>query len=174
MIHPFDEDALRLATGLNELPKEVCDEYELWINCYHRTGGSGQLGAVGCVALVRLLGIKPPQLKQSQSAIDWREVPDDGSARVEALFFGGWQPGTFLGFVDAGTLAVRLDGEDVVKECRPDIVRLAPDQSQPATEGETDEDDGILIDLTDDDDDLDVAEVEKEVIQNEEAASSSA
>jgi hypothetical protein len=44
---------------------------------------------------------------------------------VEAHFFGDWQPGVFVGFVEAGMLAVRLDGDPVVRECRPSIVRLA-------------------------------------------------
>ena len=41
--------------------------------------------------------------------------------------------GVFLGFVEGGTVAVRLDGDDLVRECRPGMLRLGgPPFPEPA------------------------------------------
>jgi hypothetical protein len=85
------------------------------------------------VDLARHLGLAPEPDPEQAAVADWRKVPADGTARVEAQFFGEWVPGVFLGFVEGGTVAVRLDGDDLVRECRPGMLRLGgPPFPEPA------------------------------------------
>jgi len=140
LIHPNDEPVLLAITGQSRVSEEIAAEYEIRIGMYHRAGGSGHLGVIGLIDLVRSVGITPIPIIERPKKVDWRKYPQNGSTRVEARFFGTWQPGAFLGFVEAGTLAVRLDDDVVVKECRSDMVRLAQDQSprRPVVEPERD------------------------------------
>jgi hypothetical protein len=124
VIHPYDEETLTRILGVDRIPEEIEAEYAIRISMYHRGGGSGPLGVIGLIDLSRSLGYAPPKTDAKPDQFVWRDYPQDGTVRVEALYFGAWQPGIFLGFVEAGTLAVRLDGDDFVRECRPDMVRM--------------------------------------------------
>jgi hypothetical protein len=125
MIHPQDERSLQRMLGESEIPTELVAEYELRLSLYHRDGNSGPLGTVGMIDLVRSLGLGRKPAVENAKVVSWRDYPNDGSVRVEARFFGEWMPGVYLGFVDSGTIAVRIDGDAFVKECRPDMVRIA-------------------------------------------------
>lgn len=133
MIHPEDEQYLLAMLGGALVPEDVRQEYELRVAMFHRAG-TGPLGPIGLVDLLRSLGHKPANMPEEVQNVEWRDYPQDGSVRVEARFFGSWVPGVFLGFVEAGTLAVRLDDDDMVKECRRDMVRLAPKDVPPPPE----------------------------------------
>lgn len=125
MIHPRDEQTLLAILGVQELPPELAHEYDVRINMYHRGGASGPLGILGLIDLVRSLGLRPPQKHHRPTKVDWRALPHDGTVRIEASFATGeWSPGVFLGFVQAGTLMVQLDGESWRREAPPFKVRL--------------------------------------------------
>lgn len=124
-MHPNDDAALRRMYGWESIPRHVEEEYQLRLGMYHRGGASGPLGLIGLIDLARHLGCAPPApQKAAAETLDWRNVPTDGSARVAAYHRGAWRPGTFLGFVASGTLAVRLGHDPMVQEFRPVDVRL--------------------------------------------------
>lgn len=131
MIHTDDEYALGRMLGITEFPADLIKEYELRLRMFHANGHSGPLGTIALISVVRELGYGPPYVEEKPVSSDWRKYPYDGSVRVEARFFGGWQLGVFLGFVEAGTVAVKLDNDETVRECRPDMVRLAAADAPP-------------------------------------------
>ncbi len=122
MIHPHDEQSLQRMLGMSNIPGHVRDEAELWTQMYHRDGNSGPLGSKVLIPLVRSLGYAPPQLTKPTKAV-WQDLP--AGSRVEAYFMGLWQAGVFQGLGPGGVLAVKLDTDPNVRECRPDMVRLA-------------------------------------------------
>jgi len=124
VIHTQDETSLRRMLGC-EVPDEVRAECDLRTRMYHADGNSGPLGSVALIDMVRWMGLSPKNVERPVEQVDWRQYPQDGTVRVEARFFGQWMAGRFLGFVEAGTLAVRLEDDATVEECRPDMVRLA-------------------------------------------------
>lgn len=125
MIHPNDEQSLQRMLGVDEIPAKVAAEYAVRLTMYHGDGNSGPLGSLGLIPMVRSLGLGPAAREPDAEVTDWRTVPADGSARIEANYMGSWCPGVFLGFVADGTLAVRLDEDDgMVRECRRHMVRL--------------------------------------------------
>jgi len=123
-MHPRDEDTLGAILGGAALSEEVIQEYNLRLLMYHASGSSGALGAIGLIDLVRSLNYGPKPVAYSEPLIDWRDYPSDGSTHVEARYMGIWQSGVFLGFVESGSLAVRLEGDPVVRECNRGMVRL--------------------------------------------------
>jgi hypothetical protein len=111
--------------GTEQIPPEVEHEYGVWQDLYHSSGCVGHLGPQLLVAMVRRIGFgKVRDEAASAESVDWRQYPI-GKTRVEARFMGQWMPGLFLGFVENGMIAVRLDDDTYVRECRPDMVRLA-------------------------------------------------
>ncbi len=128
MIHRQDREMLGTMLGVDEqsLPAKVEAECAIRTKMLHQVGPSGPLGPLALIAILRGLGQGPQPDAPRPDKTDWRQYPDDGTTRVEARFGGGWQPGVFLGFVQNGTLAVRLDNFADLVECRYDIVRLAP------------------------------------------------
>lgn len=144
MIHPVDQECLQRMLGGKGLPERFTKEYRLWQTMKHREGSPGPLGPMLLIPLCRKLGLGPVLEEEPEKPVDWRKCPQDGSVRVEAMFHGQWMPGVFLGFVQAGTLAVRLDHDPYVKECRPHMTRLARviEAEEPEDAGAVDEDDG--------------------------------
>jgi hypothetical protein len=128
MIQSQDREMLGTMLGVDEqsLPERVEHECAIRTKMYHSAGSSGPLGALALIAMLRALDLGPKPDPDQPARIDWRQYPDDGTVRVEARYFGGWQPGVFLGFIANGTLAIRLDNQEGIAECRYDIVRLAP------------------------------------------------
>ncbi len=147
MIHRQDEFSIQRILGVSDLPTEVVSEYELRLSMYHRDGNSGPLGTIALIDMVRSLGLRPEKVVERIAPVDWRNYPVDGTVRVQARFFGAWMPGVYLGPVEAGTIAVRLDGEDFVKECRPDIVRLLEDEQEVAPADELPDARARLLDV---------------------------
>jgi len=131
MIVPEDNASILRMTGLNEVPDDIAREYAIRARMYHSDGGSGAMGPLALIPLLRSLAYDPPSVKEQPVKVDWTQYPQDGSLRVEARFFGSWMLGSFLGFVEYGTLAIRLDETLEVKECRPDMVRIAANQDPP-------------------------------------------
>ena len=122
MIHTQDSQDLSRMLGIDEssFNRELVYEYEKRLRMYHACGHSGPIGTLALIDLVRSMGCVVANLSsKEEKATDWWALPRDGSARIEARFVGAWLPGVFLGFVDAGTLMIRLDEETMVRECRP-------------------------------------------------------
>lgn len=138
MPHFQDQETLQRILGLDELPENVLQEADLRTQMYHRSGASGPMGSLAMIAMVREMKLAPSASATAKSGKqDWRELPQDGSVRIEAgPFFGSMLPGVFLGFVQAGTLAVHLDDDNpgFVREVRADMVRMAADQ-RPLQDG---------------------------------------
>lgn len=125
MLIPEDEQMLCKILGVSALDADVVDEYQKRRKMYDRAGQSGPLGAVSLIDLLRHINkVAPGESKSAQQVVEWETLPQDGRTRVEARFFGGWVSGTFQGFVEHGTLAIRLDTDDYIRECRRDMVRL--------------------------------------------------
>ena len=125
MVSPDSIESLKRILKLQEVPENVLQEVQIRTQMFHRSGASGPLPVLGLIDAVRSLGLAPLPEVVSQAEVDWGRFPNDGSIRVEARFNGAWMPGVYLGFVEHGTLAIRLDGDSFIKECRKHIVRLA-------------------------------------------------
>ena len=125
---------LQRLLGVATIPEPVLAEYAIRAGMFHRSGSSGPLGPLALIDLIRFCGIKPPDAKPVEQVIDWMTMPHDGSVRVESRFFGSWEPGVYMGYVENGTLAVRLDADPTIRECRRDMVRLS---ALPAPKGDT-------------------------------------
>ena len=126
MIHVQDFEMLCQILQVRELPRKVERECKLWTRLYHSNGGNGPLGVIHLITLLRTLKILIPDVEEDIPAtIDWGLYPQDGSVRVEARFGGTWAPGLFVGFVESGTLAVRIDHDAMIRECRADMVRFS-------------------------------------------------
>jgi hypothetical protein len=120
-----------------EIPAFVLDEYRVRIHLFHTNGGSGALGTLGLIDMLRFLkvGRRPPD--EEKAPTDWSRIPRDGSVRVVAKVRGAngrrlEAPGVYVGETEGGVcLGVRLDGDAWVRSCpRPDvrIVREQPTQ----------------------------------------------
>lgn len=128
-IAPQDEETIKRITGLSEIPDDIRKEYMMRASMYHGDGNTGPLRTAMLIDLVRFLGYSKPEIKPSVNKVDWRNYPQDGSVRVFARFFGNDMPGVFKGFVESGTLAILLDGDDYIRECRPDMVSIATESA---------------------------------------------
>lgn len=141
------QDEISLDRMLGSIPDEVREECDLRTKMFHCDGNSGPLGSLGLIDMLRSMRLGPRKVEEKPEVTIWRNLPQDGSVRVEARYFGAWMPGVFRGFVEGGTLAVQLDEEPEMKECSPSIVRRASsppptvpfDPDEPAPEEPMDE-----------------------------------
>lgn len=125
MYHQDDERSLRNMLGLTgEFPTTLDAEYKIRKRMFCAAGGSGSIGPVALVDLVRSVGLEPPK-QEEPTRIDFTHLPRD-TTRIAYFRYGDWHPGVYLGKGDAGKVYVRLDGEEMVREVsnRPDILRL--------------------------------------------------
>jgi len=130
-MHPQDLLSIQRMLGESQTSLEIEHEYKVRLQMYHRDGNSGPLGTLGLLDMLRFLKLAPPAAEERAPEIDWREMPQDGRVRVEARFWGSWMPGVFLGFIESGTLAIRLDHDPVIRECRKDMVRFVEISDSP-------------------------------------------
>lgn len=134
-INPTDYESLRRIAGFEAIPKAVEKEYELRCRMFHRDGQSGPLGTAMLVDMLRALDYVAPKTATAEAGgIEWGSFPTDGSIRVQARYFGDWQPGVFVRMESEGMLGIRLDDDEMVRECRRDIVRLVTNQADPTDE----------------------------------------
>lgn len=135
MPHFQDQETLQRLLGVEVVPVNVLEEADIRTRMYHAAGASGPLGIVAMISLVRDMGLNHSGPAGAASGkTDWRALPQDGTVRIEAgPFFGSMLPGVFLGFVQAGMLAIHLDDdhEGYVREVRADMVRLSAVQNPP-------------------------------------------
>lgn len=124
-MHPDDFHSFQRMTGQEVLSAAVEREYALRAGMFHRDGASGSIGTAAMVDFLRFMDIEPPSVPDAPNQVDWRALPSDGSVRVEARYYGAWMPGVYLGGIEGGTLAVRLDGDPTVKECRQHMLRFS-------------------------------------------------
>lgn len=134
MIHHDNETSLLRILGVRAIPADVRDEVELRTRMYHSDGNSGPLPTIALIDAVRFCGKTRPVDSAEKAKVQWRDMPQDGTTRVEAFVANNWLPGVFLGFVSAGTLMVRLDGIAFVQECQPGNVRLATAPVEPVSD----------------------------------------
>lgn len=162
MVSPENIDALKRILKLEEVPENVLQEVEIRTQMFHKSGASGPLPLIGLIDAVRHLGLAPLPDAPQMEKVAWENYPSNGTVRVEARFNGAWMPGVYLGFVAHGTLAVRLDGDAFIKECRPGIVRLATQvveyEQEPMTAKQK-----LVVEQ--EKDNPDIADVEDEVVQ---------
>lgn len=123
-MHPSDEQMLQGMLGQLSIPEDLETEVMVRTTLFHRAGPNGPIGPIALIDAVRSLGYKPKTLEKSTERVDWGRLPQDGRTRVEARFFGTWLSGVFTGFVEHGTLSIRLDDDGTVRECAPLNVRL--------------------------------------------------
>jgi hypothetical protein len=129
MIHPSDAQTLQQMLGTDAFSTALVQEYRIRLKMFHACGGSGPLGILPLIDMIRSGGfIVPSEQKTEPVVVDWMQMPQDGSVAVEANIQGQWLPGKFTGFVGSGTLSVRLDDDPEVRECSPHHVRLRAEQ----------------------------------------------
>lgn len=109
------------------IPDDVRVECAKRTRWYHSAGHGGSLGALGLIDMLRFLGYDRPVPEDVPPKVDWRQLPMDGTCKVEAKLGGTWLVGAYVGQTPEGRLAIRLEGDDWVRECRSDFVRLASD-----------------------------------------------
>jgi hypothetical protein len=114
---PEDRDNLEIMLKAPILPDELVAEYEITRKLVSRhPGGTQAMSAWEAAMLIRSVGLDPP--KDEPKPTVWKEVEKDTPV------FAAWgpqerkRPGTFQGVVDAGNLAVKFDGDDIVREVR--------------------------------------------------------
>lgn len=126
MVHPDDLQAIRNALNSSaELSPELEAEYSTRLRMFHGAGGSGPLGPLAIVWLLRAFNLEPPKQAQPER-IDFRNLPRQ-KTRIRTLRYGSWEPGVFVGLGDNGQIYVRLDSDpDTVREVcnRDDVLRL--------------------------------------------------
>lgn len=130
MLHPDDRGPLLKMLRLDEVPADVEAEYDVWRGMLCRGGASGGLGPQLLIPLIAHLGYQPKPSPEKPEPVRWRDVPDDGSVRVQvpdSAVIGGKLPGVYVGIISPdGILGVRLDGEDRVRQFKPFHVQLLP------------------------------------------------
>lgn len=132
MIHSDDQERIANLLGMENMPEDVEEAVTIVTHFYHAAGGSGPLDGKMLSIVLWMLGHKPKSLRTPPpTKVDWRQVPRDGSVRVEALDKSQWMPGVFMGPMDFG-VAVRLDGDVAVKEFSSLQVRLAAEKFSDA------------------------------------------
>lgn len=134
MLHLDDEDALRRLCG-NAVPADFKAEVETRTSMLHRLGGGGRLGLVALIDIARDFGIGPKEeAKAKDEVINWRLYPANGTVSVEANFGTAkepiWLPGVYAGPVSHGSIAVRLRGDNVVRERKPSQVRFPVEEPE--------------------------------------------
>lgn len=124
LIHPNDELMLKNMLAVESLPMILVEEVDLQTKMFHRACGSGPLGAMGLISIIRQLGMKPPRSQAATGPTEWRKYKK--GTRIEAYYFGNWMPGIYDRPSSNGMLCIRLDeNPEYVKEARAGIVRLA-------------------------------------------------
>ena len=125
---PQDLENLKSLLGMEDVPVTVMTEYRLRISMYHRAGGSGPLGLLPLLGMVRSLGYQGPEPPEVVEPVDWRRVP--AGTKVEVLAGGEKLRGWFLGTIEHGTLAVKLAGGGWVRECAKSAVSVLPEDAE--------------------------------------------
>ena len=126
--HPTDFEQYVKITG-HPPSSEVSEEYFKLVRARHMFQ-TGPIGYDHLIQMVARLSIpfrgKPPQ-KVTMTA-DWSSLPEDGSAKVEVMMYGEWQPARYRGKVAGGTIAIEMTNEPghIVELTRTtsDLVRI--------------------------------------------------
>ena len=157
MICPSDEQTLFRILGTEVPPKEARVELDKRTRMYHCAGGSGPIGVLAVIDMVRFLGLEKAErpedkalelVKDADGLVEWRKLPTDGSIKVMAFRYGKYLPGSFKGFVQHGSIAVVLDNEpDFVHEILKDQIRLFTDldELKSATESNDEPEDALNV-----------------------------
>ena len=121
-----DSQILQTLLGMEELPDDVVRECEMRCRWYHSCGAGGGIGPLALIDMLRFLGYERKPDPAAPVVVDWGRMPSDGSVLVEARHDRSdtvWFPGVYLGFISAGTLAIKT-GDGAVVECKRINVRL--------------------------------------------------
>lgn len=131
MIHTDDFDIFKRMAGENCVMRSgmrarIEKKYMRILRFCHRAGRTGPLGPSLCAVILDALDFHPPQsnVKVAGDEVDWRRVKLGDRVRVTV---GSRElSGKYAGQVTGGSIAVVLDGHDVVQECYPKDCKLWP------------------------------------------------
>lgn len=123
MYHVHDAERIANMLGVTDPPEELEQEYERWLVLCHRSGKSGPLGSELLTVLLAINGYHPPDMEdQSKSGVNWRKVP---IGQAVFVYDNGVKVcGQFAGIVGAGTLAVKIDDDPLIREFRASDVSI--------------------------------------------------
>lgn len=129
MVHPEDLDAFGRIAGHRTLTPEFEAEYGLWLKMYHRNKGQGGLGHM-MIPLMRSMDIGPKaEAERTEGRIDWSKVQP--MTRVLVQTDTGPRYGCYVGLRDYGVLAIRYDGDPMIRQAPPINVTLLADEPAP-------------------------------------------
>ena len=126
--HPTDFEQYVKITG-HPPTEEASEAYAKLVTVRHRF----QTGPVGYDNLINMafrldIPFKAAPPKKTIMNSDWESLPADGSARVEVMMYGDWQPARYRGKIAGGTIAVEMENEPghIVELTRTtsDLVRI--------------------------------------------------
>ena len=142
--HPTDFEQYVKITG-HPPTAEASEAYAKLVRVRHMFQ-TGPVGYDNLINMVFRLDIpfkaEPP--KKTTMNSDWESLPADGSARVEVMMYGDWQPARYRGKIAGGTIAVEMENEPghIVELTRTtsDLVRIVEsdpfEQAQDPTLGD--------------------------------------
>lgn len=105
MIHPADYEAMNAMFRGAELPRDLCDEYEMQKRMASAFGHSGALGLWLIVPMMRRLGYGRVSDQKSKTNVDWRRHIGD---KVVAQYGNREVNGEVVGLGDNGYLVVKV------------------------------------------------------------------
>lgn len=124
-MHPTDEHLLQLMLGQTSIPQDLEHEVNIRTRLLHLAGPTGACGPFVLLDALRFCGYAPKKMvDELPVVVDWRQYPQDGRTKVEARRMGVWLTGTFRGFVEHGSLAIKLDDDGSVQEFPAKRVKL--------------------------------------------------
>ncbi len=126
---PEDNESLQKLLGSSKIPANIVEEYDLRLGLWHRVGGTGALGPMALVDLVRFCGHRGRVMEEESSYVDWRRVPSGTHVLYEDK--GVEREGVYQGLLTWGALAIMPTGGDHVLEVPKVRVRVAPEKSEP-------------------------------------------
>jgi hypothetical protein len=120
--HPDDLAAFNRITGHSRVTDEVKETYALWKLAHDRNKGQGPLGMM-MIPMLMSLGIHPPaEPARVGGKVDWTTV--SVGHRVGVTTETGMKFGSFMGMRDYCLVAVKVDGDPMIRTYPPVKVAL--------------------------------------------------
>ena len=132
MFHAVDAERIASMLGVVDPPEELEREYDKWLSFAQRGGKTGPLGTELLTVLLASRGyVPPPPEDLSKGGVNWRKVP---IGQPVLVYDNGVKvSGQFSGIVGAGTLAVKIDDDPLIREFRASDVEIpAPKEFEPS------------------------------------------
>lgn len=150
-----DHESIIKQLSSTEIPDKVLPEYMRRLTMYHRGGGSGPLGPLALVDMLRHLELGVEPAEKADEPVDWRTV-EPGQRIIVDDGFGVMSGATFRGVMGQGILEILIDGDAQIAEAPGRLVQIDNSGNVPNLNLEEDEfsDDNFEFD-----DDTDEGEV---------------